>query len=71
LGARLPNQLDITGSDLQGYRRPEPGWIAERICCLSIAAEIDRIVVGRKPAVEPILQILESHPAAKQLLIGC
>jgi hypothetical protein len=61
----------ITDSDLRGYHRPEPGWIADRISCLTIAAEIVRIIVDRKPAFEPIRQILESHPAAKQLLIEC
>jgi 6-phosphogluconate dehydrogenase (decarboxylating) len=61
----------ITDADLRGYHRPEPGWIADRICCLSIAAELVRIALDRKPAFEPMRQILESQPAAKQLLLEC
>jgi len=61
----------ITDSDLRGYHRPEPGWIADRISCLSIAAEIVRIVGDQEPAFKTIRQILESNPGAKQLLIDC
>jgi hypothetical protein len=39
---------------------------ASRISCLSIAAEIVRIVGDQEPAFETIRQLLESNPAARQ-----
>jgi hypothetical protein len=36
----------VTDFDLRGYRSAEPGWIADRICCLALAAEIRRMIMG-------------------------
>ena len=45
--ARNPH---VTDFDLRGYRSAEPGWIADRICCLAVAVEIRRMLVGNEPA---------------------
>jgi hypothetical protein len=58
-------------ADLRGYRSAEPGWIAERICCLSVAVEIRRMIMGSEPAFERVRTVLESDPSAKQLLLEC
>ena len=60
----------ITDSDLHRYHRLEPGWIADRICSLAIAAGFVRIAVDREPAFESIRQIVESRQAARQLLLA-
>jgi hypothetical protein len=61
----------ITDYDLRGYRRPEPGWIMDRICCLAIAAEVRRMIVDCEPAFERVRHVLVSQPAAKRLLHEC
>jgi hypothetical protein len=61
----------VTDRDLRGYRGAEPGWIAERICCLSVAIEIRRMIMGGEPAFERVRTVLESDPSAKQLLLEC
>jgi hypothetical protein len=61
----------VTDRDLRGYRSAEPGWIAERICCLSVAVEIRRMIMGSEPAFERVRTVLESDPSAKQLLLEC
>jgi hypothetical protein len=38
----------ITDFDLRGYRSAEPGWIADRICCLAVAVEIPRMIIGNE-----------------------
>jgi hypothetical protein len=58
----------ITDYDLRGYRRPEPGWIMDRICCLTIAAEVRRMIVDCEPAFERVRHVLGTQPAAKKLL---
>jgi hypothetical protein len=66
--ARSPR---ITDYDLRGYRRPEPGWIMDRICCLAIAAEVRRIIVDCEPAFERVRHVLGTQPAARKLLHEC
>ena len=61
----------ITDYDLRGYRRPEPGWIMDRICCLAIAAEVRRIIVDCEPAFERVRHVLGTQPAARKLLHEC
>ena len=61
----------ITDYDLRGYRRPEPGWIMDRICCLAIAAEVHRMIVDCEPAFERVRHVLVTQPAAKKLLHEC
>jgi hypothetical protein len=48
----------VTDRDLRGYRSAEPGWIAERICCLSVAAEIRRMIMGSEPAFERVRTVI-------------
>jgi hypothetical protein len=66
--ARNPHVTDL---DLRGYRRAEPGWIADRICCLSVAAEIRRMIMGNEPAFARVRAVLESDPSARKLLLEC
>lgn len=65
VGARNARVTDI---DLRGYRRRTPGWIADRICCLSTAVEIRRMIEDREPAFRQVRDVLETHRTAKQLL---
>ena len=65
---RIPR---VTNTDLRGYRRAEPGWIADRICCLSTAAEICRMMADREPALQRVRDVLETYPAAKRLVSEC
>lgn len=66
-----PYSPRISDYDLRGYRRPEPGWIVDRICCLSIATELRRMLVDCEPAFDSVRHILEALPAAKKLLQEC
>jgi hypothetical protein len=66
-----PYRPRISDYDLRGYRRPEPGWIVDRICCLAIATELRRMLVDREPAFESVRHILDALPAAKKLLHEC
>jgi hypothetical protein len=61
----------VTDRDLRGYRGAEPGWIADRISCLSVAAEIRRMITGSEPAFERVRTVLESDESAKQLVWEC
>lgn len=61
----------VVYSDLKGYRGGKPGWIADRICCLLTAAEICRMLANREPASLTVREVLETHPAAKRLLVEC
>jgi len=65
---RIPR---VTNTDLRGYRRAEPGWIADRICCLLTAAEICRMMADREPALQRVRDVLETYPAAKRLVSEC
>jgi hypothetical protein len=67
-GARNPR---ITDFDLRGYRSAEPGWIADRICCLSVAVEIRRMIMGNEPAFERVRTVLENDPSTSNLLLEC
>ena len=67
-GQHIPR---VTNADLRGYRRDEPGWIADRICCLLTAVEIYRMMADREPALQGVRHVLETHPAAKQLVGEC
>jgi hypothetical protein len=58
----------ITDFDLRGYRSAEPGWIADRICCLAVAVEIPRMIIGNEPAFECVRVVLEKDPSASELL---
>jgi hypothetical protein len=55
----------VTDRDLRGYRSAKPGWIADRICCLSVAVEIHRMIMGSEPAFERVRKVLESDESAK------
>jgi hypothetical protein len=66
--ARNPRVTDL---DLRGYRSSEPGWIVDRICCLSVATEVRRMVLGIEPAFERVRAVLQEHPAASALLLKC
>jgi hypothetical protein len=61
----------ITDLDLRGYRSAEPGWILDRICCLSVATEIRRMILGGEPAFERVRAVLQKDPSAKELLLMC
>lgn len=61
----------VIASDLRGYHGSKPGWIADRICCLLTAVEISRMLADRKPASLEVRRILETHPAANELLNQC
>jgi len=67
-GGRNPRVTDL---DLRGYRSDEPGWIADRICCLSVAAEIRRMILGSEPAFERVRVVLENDPTTSELLLRC
>ena len=47
------------------------GWIADRICCLSVATEIRRIILGSQPAFKLVRTFLETDPSANELLSRC
>jgi len=66
--ARNPRVTDL---DLRGYRSAEPGWILDRICCLSVATEIRRMILGCEPAFERVRTVLEIDPSASALLLRC
>ena len=61
----------VTDRDLRGYRSAEPGWIADRISCLSVAVEIRRMIMGSEPAFERVRTVLEDDESAKQLVWEC
>lgn len=61
----------VTDFDLHGYRSAEPGWIADRICCLAAAVEIRRMIMGNEPAFERVRAVLEKDPSASELLSKC
>jgi hypothetical protein len=64
--ARNPRFTDF---DLRGYRSSEPGWIVDRICCLSVALEIRRMILGIEPAFERVRAVLHNEPSASELLL--
>jgi hypothetical protein len=66
--ARNPRVTDL---DLRGYRSAEPGWIVDRICCLSVTTEIRRMILGGEPAFERVRAVLENDPSASELLLRC
>jgi hypothetical protein len=66
--ARTPR---VTDFDLRGYRGEEPGWIVDRICCLSVATEIRRMILGSQPAFERVRAVLENDPSANELMLRC
>jgi hypothetical protein len=67
----VSNTPRVTELDLRGYRRDKPGWLTERICCVSLAAEIRRMALGLPPAFDAIRSLLEAHPDASKLLRDC
>lgn len=42
----------ISDLDLRGYRGEKPGWFVQRICCMSLAAEIRRMTLDLEPAFD-------------------
>jgi hypothetical protein len=44
-----PPTVRLSDIDLIGYRRAEPGWIANRIACLVIAVELVRMASSNEP----------------------
>jgi hypothetical protein len=61
----------VTDFDLRGYRSAQPGWIADRICCLAVAVEIRRMIMGNEPAFERVRAVLEKNLSASELLSKC
>jgi hypothetical protein len=61
----------ITDANLRGYKMSRPGWIADRISCLVLAAEILRLLDHQGVAIERVRQELERHPASQRLVDEC
>jgi hypothetical protein len=61
----LCKQLIESAFSPRTFRSPwEPGWIVDRICCLSIAAEVHRMAADCEPAFKRVPRVLETHAAA-------
>ena len=57
-----PAHIRLDDIDLQAYPRPEPRWIANRVVCMAIAAELVRLLDQRPPIflrLRPLLQSAE------------
>ena len=55
---RRPAHIRIEDFDFIQYRRPEPVWIANRIACLVIAADVVRLLDDRPPLFPRVRRIL-------------
>lgn len=60
-----PPAMRINDIDLQGYRRAEPGWIANRIACMVIAIELVRMLSRQEPIFLDVRTIMERSACAK------
>jgi hypothetical protein len=58
----------VTDSDLRGYNRVEPGWIADRISALVTAIEIARMLTRREPLIKGASKVLESFADGRRLV---
>ncbi len=55
-----PLAIRLDEFDLKGYRRPVPGWIANRIACIVIAVERDGIRTRRPPLFPRVRAFIEA-----------
>jgi TniQ len=60
-----PPAIRLNDIDLHGYRRAEPGWIADRIVCLVIAVELVRTVSGSGPIFLGARAIIDGSECAQ------
>jgi hypothetical protein len=58
-------------ADLRGRHTPQPAWISTRICCLSIAAELCRMIAGGEPVMQTARDILQTDLAGRRLVSEC
>jgi hypothetical protein len=61
----------VNDSDVRGYNRLEPGWIAARISSLVAAVEIASILAGVDSVVRRARMVLESSNDGKRLVREC
>jgi hypothetical protein len=61
----------ISDLDLRGYRGEKPGWFVQRICCMSLAAEIRRMTLDLEPAFDGVRRLLEALQDASKLVGDC
>ena len=61
----------ISDLDLRGYRGEKPGWLVQRICCMSLAAEIRRMTLDLEPAFDGVRRLLEALQDASKLVGDC
>lgn len=47
--------------NLKGYRRSQPGWIADRIIALSLAIEASRIIADAAPCFSGLRRLIHSN----------
>ena len=60
-----PPAMRLNDIDLKGYRRTEPGWIADRIACLVIAVELVRMASRHEPILLGARRIIQRSECAK------
>jgi hypothetical protein len=60
-----PPAMRLNDIDLKGYRRVEPGWIANRIACVVIAVELVRMALRQEPIFLDARTIIERSACAK------
>ena len=59
----------IDENTLKGYTRAEPGWIANRISCIVLVAELARIAAGRSALFPRVRPLIEASDGARVLLM--
>jgi hypothetical protein len=60
-----PPVMWLTDLDLKGYRRVEPGWIADRIACVVMAVELMQMATRSTPMFLSARAILEKSDRAR------